>query len=75
MKSAARRKGTCRQLPPTYSMGQAADLLGISYWKLSRLFRDGKLPEPPRVAGARILTEQDLARAQKLVTPPVTTKR
>jgi hypothetical protein len=34
--------------------------LGLPSWKIRRVFEDGQLPEPPRVAGRRLLTDADV---------------
>jgi hypothetical protein len=48
------------------STGQLGDELGIQGWRISRLFEEGLLPEPPRVAGRRIIPRSrvpDIVRA------------
>lgn len=34
---------------------QLADFLGVDAWRVRRLFEDGTLADPPRIAGARAI--------------------
>jgi hypothetical protein len=40
--------------------GDAAQEIGVREWQVSRLFERGFLPEPPRLAGKRVLKRADL---------------
>ena len=39
---------------------EVAELLGVSVWRVQRLFELGVLPEPPRFAGRRIVSSKML---------------
>jgi hypothetical protein len=41
-----------------YSTREVADLLGTQTWRVRRLFEDGSLPEPSRLAGKRAITAE-----------------
>lgn len=48
------------------STGELGDELGCQGWKIARLFELGILPEPPRVAGRRVIPRsmvQQIVRA------------
>jgi hypothetical protein len=38
-----------------YSIGELAELLVVQGWRIARLFELGIVPEPPRVAGRRLI--------------------
>jgi hypothetical protein len=40
--------------------GDAAQAIGVREWMVSRLYERGFLPEPPRLAGKRVLKRSDL---------------
>ena len=45
-----------REVPPKQrSTGELGDVLGVQSWCISRLFEDGTLAEPPRIAGRRVI--------------------
>ena len=39
------------------STGLLGDELGVQGWRIARLFEQGLVPEPPRVAGRRLIPE------------------
>jgi hypothetical protein len=39
------------------STGLLGDELGVQGWRIARLFETGLVPEPPRVAGRRLIPE------------------
>ena len=41
--------------PESVSTGQLGDELGCQSWRIARVFELGLVPEPPRVAGRRII--------------------
>lgn len=43
------------------SVGEVAELLGTQAWRVARLYELGLIPEPPRVAGRRVIPATDLA--------------
>jgi cytochrome c553 len=49
-------------LAKTYTVGQAAGLLGQPYWRIHHAYRAGKVPEPARFNNARQLNDEDLRR-------------
>lgn len=51
----------------TWTIGEAALLLRCPEWRLRRWFKSGRLPEPRRHGGYRVLTPADLDRARKLL--------
>lgn len=38
-----------------HSVGELGDLLGVQSWRIARLFESGAVPEPPRIAGRRVI--------------------
>jgi hypothetical protein len=50
-----------------FSMGEAAQQLGLPDWKLRRLFTSGALSEPGRVGPFRALTSDDIEAARALL--------
>lgn len=40
------------------STGQIAEILGVEVWRVRRLFEDGTLEEPPRLAGKRAVPRE-----------------
>jgi hypothetical protein len=49
------------------TIGQAAVELGVIEWKLRRVFKDGQLPEPPRVGVSRVIRRSDLPKIKKAI--------
>lgn len=47
-------------MPIFLSTRDAADLLGVNRWRIARLFEDGSLPEPSRLAGRRVIPREML---------------
>lgn len=41
-----------------YSTRDVADLLGVDLWRIRRLFEDGTLEEPGRLAGRRAIPSE-----------------
>ena len=37
---------------------EVADVLGTDTWRVQRLFEEGRLPEPQRFAGRRVITPE-----------------
>jgi len=46
------------------TLGDVARELGIQLWQVRRLYERGLLPEPPRVAGARVVRREELAKIE-----------
>jgi len=46
---------SCTTSPPFLTTGGLADTLGTQGWRIARLFELGVLPDPPRVAGRRMI--------------------
>ena len=44
------------------STRDVADLLGSDVWRVRRLFEDGTLPEPARLAGRRAIPRESLPK-------------
>ena len=44
--------------PPFLTTGELGDMLGVQAWRVARLFELGILPDPPRVAGRRMIPKQ-----------------
>ena len=44
--------------PPFLTTGELGDALGVQAWRVARLFELGILPDPPRVAGRRMIPKQ-----------------
>jgi len=40
---------------PYLSLGELADMLSVQAWRISRLFEQGEIPEPPRVGRNRMI--------------------
>ena len=47
-------------MPHFYSTREVADLFGCATWQVRRLFEDGTLNEPPRFAGKRAISRDQL---------------
>ena len=47
-------------MPTVLSTRDVADLLSVDNWKVRRLFEDGSLPEPARLAGRRAIPREML---------------
>lgn len=45
----------------TYTTAEIARLLGTDTWRVRRLFKCGRLPEPPRFAGKRVIPNRMIA--------------
>lgn len=43
---------------PYVGLGELGDLLQVQAWRIARLFEDGDLPEPPRIAGRRAIPKE-----------------
>jgi len=41
--------------PPFLTTGELGDMLGVQAWRVARLFELGVLPDPPRIAGRRMI--------------------
>ena len=51
----------CNQAPLSFvGVGELAETLGAQTWRISRLFEDGTLPEPPRVGGRRMIPKSQV---------------
>jgi hypothetical protein len=51
-----------------WTVGQAAQFLGVATWRLQHLYRTKRLPEPARRVGIfRALTSADVERARALL--------
>jgi hypothetical protein len=49
-------------ISPHLTTRQIADLLGVSCWRVQRLFENGDVPEPERFAGKRVIPGELLPR-------------
>jgi hypothetical protein len=47
-------------MPTVLSTRDISDLLHVDNWKVRRLFEDGSLPEPARLAGRRAIPREML---------------
>lgn len=50
------------------STGLLGDELGIQGWRIARLFELGIVPEPPRVAGRRLIPESMVPEIVRALT-------
>ncbi len=51
---------SARSTATTTTVPQAARLLGVPTWCVRRLYESGRLPEPPRAGGYRLIDAADL---------------
>jgi excisionase family DNA binding protein len=51
----------------TYTVGEAAKLIGCTNWVLQRMFQEKRLPEPKRFGSYRVLTDEDIEGAKKIL--------
>jgi hypothetical protein len=42
-------------MAPLFSTGQVAEMLNQPRWHILRIFEDGNVPEPARLAGKRVI--------------------
>ena len=63
-----------------FSTGEAAEILQQPRWRILRLFEDGNVPEPDRVAGKRVIPGEllpiilDALKARGWLSSPVPEK-
>ena len=43
-----------------FSSRELAEILGTETWRIQRIFQDGTLPEPPRLAGRRCIQSSQI---------------
>ncbi len=55
-------------MPENVSTGELGDELGCQGWKIARLFEQGVLPEPPRVAGRRVIPRSMVPQIVRALT-------
>ena len=43
-----------------YTTRELGDILGVEEWRIRRLFESSTLPEPPRFAGKRVISREQI---------------